>query len=172
MPTLFLVRHAEPMQTGVILGQLDPPLSERGRAEAVNIWRDRAPLAVVYSSPLLRAIETAELIGAAPVEILDDLREIGYGAWDGKTWAEIEAADAVLAHRKQADWTGVTPPGGENWETFRARVAQAGKRILEGPFPCAVVAHAAVNAVLVSILTGADPLQFQQDYGEVLAIDL
>lgn len=150
MPGLFVVRHCEPARTGVLLGQCDPPLSEAGRKHAASLAL--GDLAIVYSSPLKRALETAQAIAhAAPVEIIDDLREITYGAWDGLTWSEIEAANAHLAARKLADWRGVTPPGGEPWEIFAARVARAFERIRTGPRPAAIVAHAAVNQVIAKM---------------------
>ena len=85
MPNLFLVRHAEPAITGVILGQLDPELSAAGRAHAATLLT-QVKLAAVYSSPLRRALETARLLArGARVEVLDDLREISYGDWDGRS---------------------------------------------------------------------------------------
>jgi broad specificity phosphatase PhoE len=114
---------------------------------------------MVYSSPLRLALETAQaLAGGASIQILDDLREIGYGDWDGLVWAEIEARDSELAARKMGDWQAVTPPGGETWSDFSARVRRAFAHILEGPRPAAIVAHAAVNEIL-----GAS----QQAYGDV-----
>ena len=151
MPQLFLVRHTEPAITGVLLGQCDPPLSERGRAHAATLLETVA-LSMVYSSPLHRAIETAErLARGAPIEVLDDLRELSLGTWDGRAWAEIEAEDPQLAARKHADWRGVTPPGGEVWADFEARVRRAFTKILAGPRPAAVVAHAAVLSVLAQV---------------------
>ena len=162
MPSLFLVRHAEPAITGVLLGALDPPLSEAGRKHAATILNS-VNLAMVYSSPLRRAVETAQSISrGAPVEILDDLREISYGDWDGLTWNEIEARDPDLAARKLADWRGVSVPGGEPWPEFAARVSRAFDRISRGPRPAAIVAHAAVN----QLLGNAD-----QSYGDVHALD-
>lgn len=151
MPGLFLVRHCEPAITGVLLGHSDPPLSEAGRAHAAMLLGD-FKLAVVYSSPLRRALETAQQIArGAPIEIVDDLREITYGAWDGRKWNEIEASDPQLAARKLRDWHGVTPPGGEPWEQFTARVRRSFERIFNGPRPAAMVAHAAVNQVIANI---------------------
>jgi broad specificity phosphatase PhoE len=162
MPGLFVVRHSQPSITGVLLGQCDPPLSEAGRAQAASI--ELGALAIVYSSPLKRAFETAQAIArGAPVQVLDDLREISYGTWDGLTWSAIEAADADLAARKLADWRGVTPPGGERWDDFEARVARALAAIRNGPRPAAVVAHAAVNRVLANVV----PVNFDQPYGGV-----
>ena len=162
MPSLFLVRHAEPAITGVLLGSLDPPLSEAGRSYASTLLSD-VKLAAVYSSPLRRAFETAQLIArGAPIEILDDLREISHGDWDGLTWSQIEAGDPALAARKLADWRGVTAPHGEPWSEFAVRVTRAFERIRKGPRPAAIVAHAAVNQLLGSV---------DQSYGDVHELD-
>jgi len=151
MPQLFLVRHAEPALTGRLLGQCDPPLSEQGSAHASTLLPD-ARLAIVYTSPLRRARETAERIArGARIEVVDDLREITFGPWDGLTWAEIESADPEFAARKLRDWRGVTVPGGEAWSDFARRVTIAFERIQSGPRPAAVVAHAAVHNVLAAV---------------------
>jgi broad specificity phosphatase PhoE len=151
MPQLFLVRHAEPALTGVLLGQCDPPLSETGRAHAASLLHD-VEFAIVYTSPLRRALETARRIArSARIEIIDDLREIGFGEWDGRKWAEIEVSSPSLAARKLEDWRGITPPGGEPWPEFEARVNRAFHHIRTGPRPAAVVAHRAVLDVIAHV---------------------
>ena len=158
MPGLYVVRHAEPALVGVLLGQCNPPLSEAGRRQAAGLLKD-VSFSIVYSSPLQRALETARLLArGAAIQIVPDLREITYGDWDGETWAAIESADPELARGKLNDWLAVTPPAGEAWSDFAARVTRAFEQIKSGPRPAAIVAHAAVNR----ILTGVD-----QDYGDV-----
>jgi broad specificity phosphatase PhoE len=162
MPSLFLVRHAEPAITGVLLGSLDPALSDAGRAQAATLLKDVA-LTMVYSSPLRRALETAQLLARGkPIEIVEELREISHGDWDGLTWSAIEARDPELASRKLADWRGVTAPRGEPWEHFAERVGQAFERIRRGPRPAAIVAHAAVNQLIGNV---------DQSYGDVYELD-
>jgi broad specificity phosphatase PhoE len=168
MSKLYLVRHAEPALTGVLLGQANPPLSSAGRTAAAKI---RLPVRIVYSSPLRRAVETAAQWGLRTL-VLQDLTEISYGEWDGLSWREIESKYPELAKHKQVCWRAVTPPGGEDWEAFANRVARALSLIRSGPFPAAVVAHAAVNAELTRILRGVDPHSFQQEYGEVLEYEI
>jgi broad specificity phosphatase PhoE len=158
MPHLYVIRHCEPTSTGALLGQCDPPLSDSGRDHAATLLVG-IRLIAVYSSPLRRALETAQAIArGVPVTIVDDFREITYGDWDGLTWAEIESAEPNLAARKLLDWTGVTPPGGETYSSFTARVTRAFDRISNGPRPAAIVAHAAVNQILCG---------FDQPYGGV-----
>ena len=163
VPTLYVVRHGEPALKGVLLGRLDPSLSETGRLQMLAI---KLTVAVVYTSPLRRARQSAELLGA-PILVLPELAEIDAGDWDGRTWAEIEASDPELAKRKVADWTGVTPPGGEEWHDFTRRVDVALELIRQGRFPAAVVGHLAVNAWIMHRIQGGPPLSFEQHYGQV-----
>jgi alpha-ribazole phosphatase len=151
MAQLYVIRHCEPTLTGVLLGQCDPPLSESGRAHAATLL-GKIELVAVYSSPLSRARGTAQAIArGTAVTIIDDLREISYGDWDGLTWAKIESANPETAARKLLDWASVTPPGGEVYSSFSARVIRAFDQIRSGPRPAAIVAHAAVNKILCGI---------------------
>jgi broad specificity phosphatase PhoE len=167
MARLYLVRHGEPSVTGVLCGQADPPLSGNGRAQAAAV---RLPAFPVYSSPLRRAIETARLFsGDCEVVVEPGFAEISYGKWDGRSWAEIAACDPHAASAKAADWFGVTPPGGEPWDSFCSRVLAALARIRR---PAIIVAHEAVNSVIVEAATGRDPRSFVQSYCEVIEVEI
>ncbi|MFN3324709.1 MAG: histidine phosphatase family protein [Bryobacteraceae bacterium] len=170
MPKLFLVRHAEPELTGVLLGRLDCALSGEGRRQA-EAAMSSLKVAIVYASPLRRARDTARCV-RAPVVVLNELAEISLGDWDGKSWAEVERQDPELARRKQQDWFNVTPPGAEPWSAFESRVLRALERIRRGPFPAAVVAHIAVNAALAHQAAGGDPVAFRQNYCEITEVEL
>ncbi len=170
MPTLFLIRHAEPALQGVFLGQLDPPLSPEGRRRAAEALSE-VDVRAIYSSPLQRARETAGFLPAPRVIELAGLCEIDYGAWTGKTWAEIETKWSDLASRKSADWLGVSAPGGESWSDFVERVSVAWQVIRSGHTPAAVVAHQGVNSILAHLIRGQNPLEFVQQHGEVLCVE-
>ncbi|MCC6264521.1 MAG: histidine phosphatase family protein [Bryobacterales bacterium] len=159
---------------GVILGGSDAPLSARGHGQAramAGLFADLPEIRVVYASPLRRSLQTAAYLLEPwhPLAVLDDLREISYGPWDGLTWEEIAARDPELAERKVADWLGVDVPGGEGWSEFQARVASALARILAGPLPAAVVSHQGVNAHLAHLLGGEVETGFLQGYCEILS---
>jgi len=120
-----------------IQGQLDPPLSERGR-EQVSRLSERfrgTQVDAFYSSDLQRARATAEGIGAvlgrAP-ELLPELREVGLGEWEGKTREEIIAdyPEEWRQWTEEPSWDVV--PGGEGTDPFEARVGAAIDRILQG----------------------------------------
>lgn len=168
MPELFVVRHAEPERSGVILGRTDPPLTPAGLREA-ETRLSALRCAVVYSSPLQRARQTAAVI-AAPTVVLDDLAEVSYGDWEGLSWAEIEARWPLLVRRKRDDWFSVTPPGGESWDEVSRRAARALERIRTGPFPAVVVAHFGFNAEFLRLATGRDPISFSQSYCEIVPV--
>lgn len=164
------MRHAEPSIRGVILGAADPPLSDRGHAQAMALRNAlfEAPVAALYVSPMRRALQTAAWLQQPwrPMAVLPDLREIHYGPWDGLSWAEIEVLHPELALRKANDWLGVDVPGAEPWGDFRQRVLRCLQRIRRGPLPAMVVAHQAVNSVLAEALAGDVPTGFRQDHAE------
>jgi broad specificity phosphatase PhoE len=95
--TILLARHGETdwNREGRFQGHADPPLNRTGRAQAVDlsVALMAEQLAAVYSSPLRRALETAEVLatshGLEPVPV-DDLREVDVGSWSGLTRAEVE----------------------------------------------------------------------------------
>jgi len=95
--TILLARHGETdwNRDGRFQGQADPPLNRTGRAQAVDlsVALMAEQLAAVYSSPLRRALETAEVLAAShglePFPV-DDLREVDVGSWSGLSRAEIE----------------------------------------------------------------------------------
>ena len=97
MTTILLARHGETdwNREGRFQGHADPPLNDTGRAQAVelSVALMADELAAVYSSPLRRALETAEVVAAShglePLQ-LEALREIDVGSWQGLTRAELE----------------------------------------------------------------------------------
>jgi probable phosphoglycerate mutase len=106
------------------------------------------------------------------VVVLPELAEISLGNWDGLSWAEIEHRYPDQAAAKLRDWLGVTPPGGEPWSGFTARVDSALASIRAQTEPAAIVAHLTVNAWIAHTVAGADPTAFLQDYAQVLEWNL
>lgn len=93
-PDLWLVRHGETewARLGRHTGRTDVPLTDLGREQARSVAEKLAgvPFALVLSSPLSRAFETARLAGFADrVEADPDLAEWDYGAFEGRTSSEI-----------------------------------------------------------------------------------
>ncbi len=135
MTRFLLVRHgqSEWNAQGRWQGQADPHLSDHGREEArlaVSALRDFKGL--IFSSPLLRARETAEIIsseiGDGSVLIEPDLREIDVGEFSGLTNDEIEQR-LPDAWRTLREGNLAAFPGGESREHFLGRVRSSLERM-------------------------------------------
>ncbi|MFM7210582.1 MAG: histidine phosphatase family protein, partial [Actinomycetota bacterium] len=115
--TIILLRHGETewSKSGRHTGLSDIPLTAAGEERAASL-RDRladtAP-ALILCSPLQRARRTAELAGLWPAEIDDDLLEWDYGAWEGRTTADIRAE---LNDPEWTVWKSPIPPGSTSGE--------------------------------------------------------
>ncbi|HKZ97773.1 MAG TPA: histidine phosphatase family protein [Hyphomicrobiaceae bacterium] len=136
MPVIDLMRHGETERAGDLIGRTDCALSQAGwtqfeRQTAHGSW------ALVIASPLKRACEAAERLGAKrglPVVIDPDWREIDLGDWDGKALAELEADphSAALMTQFYRDPETAQAPNGEPWAALRARIDRALARLAEG----------------------------------------
>jgi ribonuclease H / adenosylcobalamin/alpha-ribazole phosphatase len=126
-----LVRHGEAQGNREFryLGTSDVPLTARGEQQARQLAQDlaRFPLDAIFTSPLARARATAAAIGEVTgiePSTLEDLREQGYGAWEGLTHEEARALDAAALAAWEAD-ASVAPPSGESLVQMQARVLTA-----------------------------------------------
>lgn len=121
MTRLWLVRHG-PTHAKAMIGWTDLPADLSDTAKIARL-RAALPDAPVVSSDLLRARQTADAL--LPVERLSDdprLREINFGAWDGKTFAQVEVSDPDLIRAYWSEPGDVSPPEGESWNAVRHRV--------------------------------------------------
>ncbi len=144
---LILVRHGESTGNaeGRLLGRIDAPLTERGRAQARSLGPAVAGAARLVSSPLARARETAELLGTGlTVEVDERWVEVDYGELDGATLASVPP---TLWERWRAD-PGFAPAGGESLRETGTRVREACAELFaedgtgaRGPAPVVVVSH-------------------------------
>jgi broad specificity phosphatase PhoE len=144
---LVLVRHARPADAGVrVFGSLDVVLGDEGCAQAEALVERLADedVAAVYSSPLVRALDTAlplaRKLGVEPV-IVPDLREIDFGELEGLTHAELEERYAGYLPWTE-DPAGVVFPGGESVVEVQRRALSAAREI--------VAAHPDETVVAVS----------------------
>ena len=176
---IYLIRHAHPDYPHgekMCLGRrCDLPLSRDGQEQALALRRYFAslPLEAVYSSPLLRARQTAQAVAAdkRPLIILDDLIELDGGEWDGLPFCEIRKRYPGSHLRP------LTPPGGETDESGLSRMQKALNAAAKKTEHCAaIVAHGGVNRLLLCHLLGRPPQdkkQISQDYAcvNLLALD-
>jgi glucosyl-3-phosphoglycerate phosphatase len=158
---LILVRHGESTWNAEhrLQGQLDPPLSAAGREQASElrplVERLAIPADRVVVSDLSRARETADLLGLDMGRVDPLWREIDVGEWGGRTAAEVDAESGELTN-----WRGGrrTAPGGESWEEFTARIADAVDGLLADGGSWIVVCHGGCIRVVTAHLTGAAPV--------------
>ena len=163
MTRLLLIRHGRSVWNADhrIQGQADPPLDGVGREQARRLaerLREDAPV-TLYTSPLQRAQETAEIVGEAlgvPVVPDERLKEYDVGEIAGLTWAQIEERYPEVARRWAKEPEGLVIPGEEGNAPFRARVAavfgEIGLRHPEGTV--GVVAHGGTLGAYLNHLIG------------------
>lgn len=156
MKKVYLIRHGTPdFPDGkrICLGTTDIPLGAVGFADAETMAKKLPPVQAVFSSPLTRAIQTAEAIGL-PVTILEDLREMHAGDWDGLTFDVIRQRYPELYAARGLDQT-LPLPGAEDHEVGLARF-QKGMHTaaIQSPGDFAVVAHGGVIGHFLQSITG------------------
>jgi broad specificity phosphatase PhoE/ribonuclease HI len=153
---LVLVRHGATEHSAELRfsGRNDLPLNEVGSEQAARLAAaSYGEIAAVVSSPLRRAVQTAEAI-AAPlglqVDVVDDLVETDFGVWEGLTLAEAFEADRDLV-RRWHESPDLAPPGGESFVAVGQRVEQA-RAALVAKYPestVVVVTHVTPIKLLV-----------------------
>lgn len=146
-PEIVLVRHGETewSRSGRHTGRTDIPLTEIGRAEAgmlaakLGAWR----FARILSSPLRRALDTCRLAGyEEAAEIRDELVEWDYGAYEGRTTADIRTE-----HPGWTVWNDGAP-GGETAEDVGRRVDPVVAELREADGDVVVFGHGHLLRVL------------------------
>jgi broad specificity phosphatase PhoE/ribonuclease HI len=149
---IILVRHGSTEHSPQMRfsGRNQLPLSELGERQAAALARRAASfgqVAVVVSSPLPRARQTATAIADAlgcPLEESDGLIETDFGDWEGLTGDEVRARWPA----EHAAWLAsvdVAPPGGETFSAVAQRVRRARDQI--------IAAHPGQTVVAVSHVT-------------------
>lgn len=121
MTSILLARHGETdwNRANRFQGHADPPLNPAGREQARALAEALAdePLGAVYTSPLRRAAETAEIVAAAhglQADPVDGLREVDVGSWEGLTRCDLEQRQPEQFRR----WLIEHEQGWEDGETY------------------------------------------------------
>ena len=158
-PTIVdIIRHGEPVGGKKYRGQIDDPLSEKGWKQMREAVSDNNPWDIIVSSPLIRCAAFAEELAQRhqiAIEYDERVKEIGWGDWEGKTPAEINAADPLAVARALAEPNKHRPANAESVRDFRQRISEAWQDITttHSDKHILIVAHAGViRAVLTNIL--------------------
>ena len=169
MKKVYLIRHGLPDfpgGKGMCIGTTDIPMGGKGLAQAAQMARQLPPVTAVFSSPLTRAVQTAQAIGL-PVTILDGLREMYAGEWDGLTFDQIRERYPELYAARFHDLT-LPLPGAEPYEEGISRFSAAMKTAAEsasGDF--AVVAHGGIIAQFLRSISGT---WYKPGYTEIIRL--
>lgn len=153
-----LIRHGEPEGGRMFRGVTDHPLSERGWAEMRLATAGEAGWQAVVTSPLQRCAEFAEAVAWVrdlPLEREPALREMDFGAWEGRTASDILANGPGDLAGFWADPERAQAPEGEALADFRDRVVGAWESLLErhAGRHVLVVAHGgAIRVTLAHVL--------------------
>ena len=159
---LYLVRHGETdhNRDSLALGRADVPLNDRGISQAARLGDALAtePISAIYSSPLARALQTAEAVASrrgARVQIRPGLIEMDIGETDGLTFPEVrERFPGLLETWITDDGPRQPMPGGERLVDVQKRAwdcVQSLATLHANDTICAVT-H---NFVILSVLTTA-----------------
>lgn len=173
---ISLLRHGmtEANENGIYIGKTDLPLSNKGASQlcAKMDEYDYPTVHRVYSSPLKRCTETAEILfPSTEMCTVDDLRELDLGAFENKS------VDELINREDYKKWLrggkDNRPPGGESLEELTARTYKALHEIImdmmnDGLTHCAVITHAGLISNMLSCfgLPKYDPKDLNAAPGE------
>lgn len=155
---ISVIRHGmtEANEKGIYIGSTDMPLSQKGASElcAKMDEYDYPVVHRVYSSPLKRCTETAEILfPSTEMCIVEDLKELDMGIFENKSVDELVKRDDYKEWLKGGKDT--RPPGGESLEEMTARTYKALHEIImdmmnDGLTHCAMITHAGVISNMLS----------------------
>lgn len=162
---IYLLRHGETSysQSGVFCGALDPELTAEGSlmAQAFADSYRSIPWTEVYVSPMKRAIETAQPLCAVvglPMQIRDNLREISYGIWEGRTQEDVKQCHEQDYLRWLTEPAWNPPTGGETAVQVANRslpvITEIEAKYKDGNV--LVVSHKATIRIILCSLMGID----------------
>ena len=162
MTLLALIRHGvtEWNEAGRIQGHADVSLSDRGRRALAGLGPPNSLAAARwFSSPLRRATETAQLLGAGTVATEPRLIEMDWGAWEGRTLAELRAELGAAMRENEARGLDFTPEGGESPRRVQDRLRPWLRDVGAAQRPTVAVTHKGVIRALFALAVGWDMIE-------------
>jgi probable phosphoglycerate mutase len=170
---LLLVRHGETdwNQQSRYQGQVDISLNENGKLQSEKVAEFLKDISIdkVYSSSLLRAKETAEIIlqqhQNVNLELNDGFKEIIHGAWEGKSETEIEQEFPGELQRWRETPEQFQMPAGENFQQVWQRTVEVYESIIKAALTeklntILIVAHGGTNQILLCHILGLSAEHF------------
>ena len=181
MTSIYLVRHGQTAwnREEIFRGRADVPLDETGlkQAELAGEYLKEVEIDAIYSSPLSRALETAEKIArfhSLKVQPLEGIVDMSFGNWEGHAHQEIKKNDSETYRRWREEPHLVRLPGGESLDDVRVRSMAALNEVSKKHSGKALVlvSHRVVNKVLICGILGLDNSHFWQIRQDPTAINL
>lgn len=175
---IYLLRHCQPeLPNGIpiCIGKTDILLSKTGRSQASDLkdYFSNINVSAIYSSPLIRARETAEIIADRNFKVIikNNFSEFDIGKWDGMSFEEIKEKYPREYLERGENLENYVVEGGESMAQCQKRaVSELNKTIDESSGNILIVAHAGVNRCILSALLGIsikDSFKFRHEYGSV-----
>lgn len=156
------------------------PLNPLGKAQAerLALCLKSRQITAVYSSPVARTLETAEILASMleiPVSVEKGLTEIGVGHWEGRFWKDIE--DEIARQNFYASPEEARPPGGETFgETQRRAVAAVERAVSQAATGHLLfVSHADVIRAILAHYLGFDLREIRRiriDHASLTALNV
>lgn len=160
MKKIYLIRHGETESNrkGIFRGRLDIPLSQNGKEQAKDLrgYFEDSPVDAVYTSPLSRAVETAETVFPGHQVIKEPLLDnLDLGEWSGMEKSIVQERFP----RQWQDWVtrpeSITFPGGERLADVHRRSQLFFEKVLAAETEAiAVVSHRSVVKVMIAAALG------------------
>jgi probable phosphoglycerate mutase len=181
--TTLLLTRAGPVENPHHLLYSHPglPLSREGKEALLALLPllKAHPMAHVYSADSLAETEAARLLAEAVgvgYTLLPELRERSWGAWEGRSFAEVEARFPQEVQAWLLDEAGFAPPGGESLRAAWERGKRAVRGLLEKHRGQAilVIGNCTVNRAALSLALPLPPeegLRLEQDYARLSVVD-
>jgi probable phosphoglycerate mutase len=159
-----LIRHGEPVGGRAYRGHgIDDPLSQKGWNQMHSSVDGEAPWDKIVSSPMLRCSEFARKLSekhSIPLHIDEQLKEVGFGCWEGRTPDEIKDDNLEEYEAFYRDPVNNRPRGAEPLHEFTQRVIIAYKQIAETSRGqhALIVTHAGVIRAIIAHTLYSEPL--------------
>jgi len=181
MTSVYLIRHGQTAwnKEEIFRGRTDVPLDETGlrQAELAGEYFTGMEIHAIYSSPLARALQTAQKIArphSVQVQPLEGIIDMSFGNWEGHPHEEIKKMDPETYRLWRAEPHRARLPGGESLEEVRVRAMAAVEEVIQSNLGKALVlvSHRVVNKVLICGVLGIDNSHFWQIGQDTTAINL
>jgi len=181
MTRIYLVRHGQTAwnKEEIFRGRTDVPLNETGLREAqlAGEYFREMEIHAIYSSPLLRAWETAQKIAEVQrleVRSLQGIIDMCFGEWEGQSLKDVQEKDGQRFQQWKDEPHLVKIPGGETLDEVRDRAMAVLEKTIQSHSGKTVlfVSHRVVNKVILCSILGLDNSHFWQIGQDTTAINL